>query len=97
MSNFSRLLILAFGLLLVCAGLGLWLTGGMSLPTRHPPVRFHFSGLALLLVGSAPAVSGGVLLALGMQKLDREAPATRGLLFAAMALLALAFVLAPKH
>ena len=97
MSNLSRLSIRAFGMLLVLTALGVWLTGGLSLPTRHPPVSFHFSGVALLLLGAAPAVSGGLLLALGLQKLDRDAAITRALLFGAMGLLALAFMLAPKY
>lgn len=97
MSRSARAMVLGLGLLLVLLALVAWLTGGLSLPTRHPPVRFHFSGWALALLGAAPAVSGSVLLALATERLDRESPLTRGLLFAAMAVLGLAFVLAPRH
>ena len=38
-----------------------------------------------------------LLLALATERLDCESPLTRGLLFAALALLGLAFVLAPRH
>lgn len=92
-----RTLLLLAGAAAVLLGLGLLATGTLTLPTRHPPVAFHFSGPALLLLAAAPMLVGTLLLALGSGRLQRQAPAARLLVGAAIAAVALAFVLAPRY
>lgn len=71
-------------------------SGGVSLPTRAPAIRFHFSGAPLLLLGTAPVLLGGVCLAIAFQRLDRTSTTTRVLVGAGIAMVALSFLLVPK-
>lgn len=84
------------GVALIVLGVVLLASGGVSLPTRTPSVSFRFGGFALLLLALAPALAGGAILGLARGRLARDSGWTRGLLFAAMAAVALAFVIAPK-
>lgn len=60
-------------------------------------MAFHFRGAALLLLAAAPTLVGAMLLALSRGRLHRQARATRVLAGAAIAAVALAFVLAPRY
>lgn len=84
------------GLALIVVGVAVLASGGLSLPTRDPSVGFRFGGMALLLLALARMLEGGVVLALARGRLARDGRWTRGLLVAAMAAVAAAFVLAPK-
>lgn len=97
MSGALRVLLAAAGAGALLLGLGLLASGGMTLPTRHPPVAFHFSGLALGLLALAPVLVGSLLLALASGRLRRDTPAARRWAGAAIAAVALAFVLAPRY
>ena len=92
----NRIVVFSFGAVLTALGLGVWLSGGLSLPTRSPPLRFHFTGMSLLFLGGSPLLLGVVMLAMAQGSLDSASRVTRGLLGAAMVLLALAFLAAPK-
>jgi hypothetical protein len=95
-TSLNRIVVLSFGAALTALGLGMLLSGGLSLPTRSPPLRFHFTGMSLLLLGGSPLLLGVVMLAIARGSLDSASPVTRGLLGAGIVLLALAFLAAPK-
>lgn len=85
-----------FGAALAALGLVVLFRGGVALPTREPPQQFHFSGVSLWLLGMSPLIAGLVCMGLARGRLSRESPTTRWALGASMAVLGLAFLLAPK-
>jgi len=93
----GRIVVLVFGAALLIAGLVIWSTGGLTIPARTPPGQFQFTGLALVLLGAAPALVGVMALAIGLGVLRRQADAIFTLLILAQVSCALAFLLAPKH
>lgn len=96
MAPLNKTLLYLLGAGLAVLGVGLLISGGMTLPTRSPPVRFHFSGLSLVLLGGSPLVLGATLLALGRGKLAADARATQVAVGVAIALTGLAFAVATK-
>jgi len=87
----------AFAAGLVAFGLWILLSGGVELPTRRPPVAFHFSGLSLLLLGASPITLGTTLLAVVRGRLPLNGRSTQLLIGLALALLGIAFAIVPKH
>jgi hypothetical protein len=96
MSKLASALVLCAGLVLVLLGVAVLFSGGLALPTRHPPVQFHFKGLSLMLLALAPMAAGCTLIALVQRWLNRDSAATRVALGVSMAAAGLAFVLASK-
>ena len=96
MSSGSKLVVLVFGSALGLLGLLVLFSGGVSLPTRHPPRRFHFSGLSLLLLSLPPLVVGLLSLAVARGYLQRESRAARHAVGISIICLGLAFALAHK-
>jgi hypothetical protein len=96
MTTQSRITVALFGAALAAVGLGILLSGSVSLPTKTPPLRFQFSGLSLLLLGGSPLLLGVVSLALCRGSLDTASRVTFSMIGVGMAMLGLAFVLAPK-
>lgn len=95
-SVLSMLAVLLGGSALILTGLYVLSSGGMSLPTRHPPQQFHFSGLSLFLLGLPPLVAGVLSLAIGCGFVHRESKTTHWAILISIASLCLAFILAPK-
>jgi len=96
MSKLPTIVLFLVGLAFVLLGVVALFGGGVALPTRHPPVQFHFKGLPLVLLALGPMAIGGILIALVKGRLQRDSAATRVALGAAMAAVGLAFILAPK-
>lgn len=97
MNTPSRVAVIAFGAALTLLGLVILFSGGLSLPTRSPSTHFRFAGTALLLLGASPLLAGASALAIAFKLAERDAPAVRWAIGAAMVALALAFVIAPKN
>jgi hypothetical protein len=90
-------IIRATATVLLVSAIGLWLSGGIDLPTKHPPTRFHFKGLSLVLLGASFGVMGAGLGGLSI-KPERFEGKTMGYISAtAFAVAALAFVLSEAY
>ena len=96
MNAAGRILAFVAGLALVVLGLVIWIGGDFSWPTRWPPLRFQFAGVPRFALGAAPLLLGGVCCALAAGLWRRESRATLGVSLLGFALVAVAFVLAPK-
>ena len=79
---------------LIALGFWLLINGEVVLPTRSPPLAFHFTGLTLWLLAGAPALIGAVFWRIGEQPERRNSPIFRLMIGIGMAALGLAFVLA---
>lgn len=96
MSNLSKLAVILFGSALALLGLLILLSGGVALPTRHPPRQFHFSGLSLFLLGVSPLVAGLLSLAIARGAVHRESKVTQLAIGISIFSLGLAFIVASK-
>ncbi len=96
MFTLSKLAVILFGSALALLGLFVLLSSGVSLPTRHPPRQFHFSGFSLFLLGLSPLVAGLLSLAIARGSVHRESKATQLAIGISIVSLGLAFILAPK-
>jgi hypothetical protein len=92
----NKLLVVLFGVALVGVGLGLLSSGSVSLPTKTPPLRFQFTGPSLLLLGGSPLLLGVLSLALARGSMKRDSRVTYCCVATGMAMLGLAFIIAPK-
>jgi hypothetical protein len=92
----NKTIVFLFGASLALMGLGLLFSGGVTVPTRSPPVRFHFSGLSLILLGGSPLALGVMSIALARGDLGSDSRATQLAISAGIAMLGIAFFLAPK-
>lgn len=82
--------------LVVCA-CGLWLSGGVDVPTKHPPTRFYFKGTSLVLLGASLGVLAVGFLWLSF-KPEQYKGKTMGYISAtAFAIAALAFFLSEAY
>lgn len=79
----------------VAVGVGILASSGLALPTKTPPLRLLFAGIALLL-GSSPLSPGLICLALTGDRLQPRSRFTTLALGFGMALIGAAFLLAPK-
>ena len=94
MPNSSRLIALLFGAALALTGVFILFSGGIDLPTRHPPKRMHFRGLSLLLLGVSPLVAGGAVIGIAQGRWDRESRAVHGAIGCSIGALCVALLLA---
>jgi hypothetical protein len=95
-TGLNKTIVFLFGASLALLGLGILFSGGVTVPTRSPPVRLHFSGLSLLLLGGSPLALGVMCIALARGHLGSDSRATHLVISAGTAMLGIAFFLAPK-
>lgn len=96
MTGSSRPFALLVGVALAVLGVGIFLSGGVSLPTRQPPRHFHFDGLALFFLGLSPLLAGLLSLAIGRDGVQVESRATQLTIVITLVSLGLAFLLASR-
>ena len=96
MTTLNKLFVAVFGVALTAVGLSILWSGNVTLPTRTPPLRFEFTGLPLALLGGSLLLIGLMSLALVRSILQAQSRVTYGLIYLGMAMLGLAFLLAPK-
>lgn len=96
MSNLTKFTFSAFGAALVAVGLFVLFSGGLSLPTRQPSVRFHFGGPSLSLLGLSPLALGLLSLSIVRGTVHQESRTTQLILGFGIVSLGLAFALASK-
>jgi hypothetical protein len=92
----SKTIVYLFGAGLVVLGVGLLISGGLTLPTRSPPVRFHFSGASLVLLGGGPLVLGVTLIALARGNVAGSSRTLQLAIGVGIGLLGLAFAVVAK-
>jgi hypothetical protein len=90
-------IIRASAVVLLVSAIGLWLSGGIDLPTKHPPTRFHFKGMSLALLGASLGVMGAGLGWLSFKPDRFEGKAAGYTSAIAFAVAALAFALCEAH
>lgn len=96
MTTLNKLFVAVFGAALTAVGLSILWSGNVTLPSRTPPLRVEFTGLPLALLGSSPLLVGLMSLALVRGVLKPQSRVTYALTYLGMAMLGLAFLLAPK-
>lgn len=95
MPNLTKLVALSFGAIMVALGLFIFFNAEISLPTRQPPVQFHFTGLSRLMLGLSPMSAGLISIAIALGKVHGESRTSHVAIGISIISMMLAIVLAP--
>jgi hypothetical protein len=95
MPTLTKLIALLFGVIMVGLGLFAFFSPDVTLPTRQPPIQFHFSGLSRFLLGLSPLSAGLISIAIALGKVHGESRTSHVAIGISIISMMLAIVLAP--